>query len=333
MGQYQQYASTKFANVANEWAKSNIVSATLGHVPRIIFETLCFTLIVFAMLGINNSDTKLDEALIPMLTLYVISVYRVLPSFNRMFAALNEISFQLRSLDIIYDTLRNEKREELSGSELQFSASIELKKISFNYSGRNIFQNLTVTINKSDKVCVFGETGSGKSTLIDVIMGLQSPNDGTIFIDGKQTDVAQSRHWRTNFGYVPQNVYLFDGSVAENVAFGEAPNTNRLIELLKAVQLWDILEQRQGLQTNVGEGGVSLSGGQKQRLAIARALYKNPKILILDEATNALDTKTEDEILRRIMDRCADKTVIFITHNSALKQYANNLIDLSERDA
>ena len=286
LGQYQQYASTKFANVANEWAKSNIVSATLGHVPRIIFETLCF-LIVFAMLGINNSDTKLDEALIPMLTLYVISVYRVLPSFNRMFAALNEISFQLRSLDIIYDTLRNEKREELSGPELQFSASIELKKISFDYSGRNIFQNLTVTINKSDKVCVFGETGSGKSTLIDVIMGLQSPNDGTIFIDGKQTDVAQSRHWRTNFGYVPQNVYLFDGSVAENVAFGEAPNTNRLIELLKAVQLWDILEQRQGLQTNVGEGGVSLSGGQKQRLAIARALYKNPKILILDEATNA----------------------------------------------
>ena len=179
----------------------------------------------------------------------------------------------------------------------------------------------------------FWETGSGKSTLIDVIMGLQSPNDGTIFIDGKQTDVAQSRHWRTNFGYVPQNVYLFDGSVAENVAFGEAPNTNRLIELLKAVQLWDILEQRQGLQTNVGEGGVSLSGGQKQRLAIARALYKNPKILILDEATNALDSKTEDEILRRIMDRCADKTVIFITHNSALKQYANNLIDLSERDA
>ena len=165
-----------------------------------------------------------------------------------------------------------------------------------------------------------GESGSGKSTLIDLIIGVHPPNSGVIKIDSTQLSSRNINSWRKRIGYIPQNIYLFDGTIEENISFGNQIDEVKIIDVLKKVNLYDYLKLKDGLKTKVGEGGVLLSGGQKQRIGICRALYNDPQILVLDEATNSLDSLTENNILKEIRELTVDKTLIIISHNvNALK--------------
>ena len=187
--------------------------------------------------------------------------------------------------------------------------------MSFQYElNKPILKNINLSINKGDKIAFIGKSGSGKSTIVDIIIGLYKPTEGNIQIDDDLLNDDNIKQWRGKVGYIPQSVYLFDGSVGENIAFGNIYNEKKIIECLKSASIYDFLEEKEGLSTLVGEGGIMLSGGQKQRIAIARALYLEPEILVLDEATSALDDDTEAKIMDEIYHLCKDKTLIIIAH-------------------
>jgi ABC-type multidrug transport system fused ATPase/permease subunit len=220
-----------------------------------------------------------------------------------------------KSIDIINDEL-NTTQEDLTNNtiDIEFNNKIELINIDFAYQDKPVLNGINLTINKGDKIAFVGESGSGKSTLVDLIIGLYQPNQGEMCIDNMLIDKSNLQSWRSQIGYIPQQVYLFDSTITENVCFGRKIDQSLLEKVLKQANIFEFLQTKQGTETLVGEGGIQLSGGQKQRIAIARALYGQPEILVLDEATSALDDKTEKKIMSEIYQISQDKTLIIIAH-------------------
>ncbi|MDE7448505.1 MAG: ATP-binding cassette domain-containing protein, partial [Helicobacter sp.] len=173
-----------------------------------------------------------------------------------------------------------------------------------------------------------GESGGGKSTLVDLIIGLYRPNAGEVCVDNVPLTLDNIKSWRAKVGYIPQNVYLFDGSVADNIVFGRDYDEERLVSVLRQAGMLEILQQKEGLATQVGEGGNLFSGGQKQRIAIARALYGNPEILVLDEATSALDMQTEAMIMDSIYAASEQKTLLIIAHRLSTIEHCESVYRL-----
>ncbi|EJB0524342.1 ABC-type lipopolysaccharide transporter PglK, partial [Campylobacter jejuni] len=178
-----------------------------------------------------------------------------------------------------------------------------------------LFKNLNLNIKKGEKIAFIGESGCGKSTLVDLIIGLLKPKEGQILIDEQELNANNTKNYRQKIGYIPQNIYLFNDSIAKNITFGDAVDEEKLNRVIKQANLEHFIKNlSQGVQTKVGDGGSNLSGGQKQRIAIARALYLEPEILVLDEATSALDTQSEAKIMDEIYKISKDKTMIIIAH-------------------
>ncbi|EHR1320558.1 ABC-type lipopolysaccharide transporter PglK, partial [Campylobacter jejuni] len=186
----------------------------------------------------------------------------------------------------------------------------------FGYEGKKyLFKNLNLNIKKGEKIAFIGESGCGKSTLVDLIIGLLKPKEGQILIDEQELNANNTKNYRQKIGYIPQNIYLFNDSIAKNITFGDAVDEEKLNRVIKQANLEHFIKNlSQGVQTKVGDGGSNLSGGQKQRIAIARALYLEPEILVLDEATSALDTQSEAKIMDEIYKISKDKTMIIIAH-------------------
>ncbi|EAL6837753.1 ABC transporter ATP-binding protein, partial [Campylobacter jejuni] len=184
------------------------------------------------------------------------------------------------------------------------------------YEGKKyLFKNLNLNIKKGEKIAFIGESGCGKSTLVDLIIGLLKPKEGQILIDKQELNASNAKNYRQKIGYIPQNIYLFNDSIAKNITFGDAVDEEKLNKVIKQANLEHFIKNLpQGVQTKVGDGGSNLSGGQKQRIAIARALYLEPEILVLDEATSALDTQSEAKIMDEIYKISKDKTMIIIAH-------------------
>ena len=241
----------------------------------------------------------------------------------------NQIKFNKHSLDIVHSDIFYEV-EDIGDEEIEFKREIKLEDISFAYiENKYILKDINLTIKKGEKVAFVGESGSGKSTLVDIIIGLYRPNSGKIYIDNRELNLSNIKSWRKKIGYIPQSIYLFDGTVAQNVAMGGEIDKEKMIRVLKQANIWDFLkEHHQGLDTFVGEGGVKLSGGQKQRVAIARALYFEPEVLVLDEATSALDSETESKIMEEIYRVSQDKTLIIIAHRLSTLQGCDKIYRL-----
>lgn len=303
-----------FFKVSKLYTRSMIVSTTIQHVPRLSFEFVGFSIVVgIVMFLLYQHDTDISTHY-GTITIFVLGLYRLLPSITKILTNYNHILFYYQSLDLIYKDYFI-KLENIGADEIIFNSTIEINNIDFNYEpGKNILKSCTLEIKKNDKIAFIGESGSGKSTLVDIIMGLHKVSKGKILIDNVELSENNLFSWRNHFGYIPQSVYLFDGTVAENVAFGLDIDNERIIEVLKQANIWTVLESKNGIDTKVGESGVMLSGGQKQRIAIARALYKNPDILVLDEATSALDDDTEEKIMDEIYSIVKNKTLIIIAH-------------------
>ena len=185
-----------------------------------------------------------------------------------------------------------------------------------------------LTNTEGERVAFVGGSGSGKSTLVALIIGLHRPEKGKIKVDDTLIDDSNIQHWRSQIGYIPQQVYLFDGTVEENVCLGRSVKQDHLKKVLKQANIFDFLQTKQGVHTLVGEGGVQLSGGQKQRIGIARALYGQSKILVLDEATSALDGETEEKIMNEIYAIGKDKTLIIIAHRLTTIQGCDKVFKL-----
>jgi ABC-type multidrug transport system fused ATPase/permease subunit len=290
-----------------------------------------FSLVAFIIIYlVLKYHTDIKGAL-PILTVFILGLYRLLPSVNRIFSAYNEIVFYSKSLDIVHNELIYEP-EDLGDEEIEFKKEIKLENITFAYDEKEILKNVNLIIKKGEKIGIVGESGSGKSTLIDLITGLYRPKGGIISIDEKELNEKNIKSWRKKIGYIPQMIYLKDGSVAENVAFLEEIDETKVKEVLKKANILDFLEEHhEGIHTHIGENGVKLSGGQRQRIAIARALYNNPEILVLDEATSALDNETEAKIMNEIYKVGENKTMIIIAHRISTLDRCDRVVKMEKR--
>lgn len=234
-----------------------------------------------------------------------------------------------KGLEVVYEDLIYHTDYE-DNKAISFNRKIELKNINFEYKqNKGVIKDFNLTINKGDKIAFIGKSGAGKSTLIDLIIGIYKPKSGKIFIDDTLLDNENLRSWRKKIGYIPQQIFLFDGNVAENIALSDNIDENRVIECCKKANIWEFLCENDGIKTRVGDGGIKLSGGQKQRIAIARALYDNPEILVLDEATSALDNETESKIMDEIYDVATNKTLLVIAHRLTTIEKCERVVELN----
>tara|TARA_B100001250_G_C19794016_1_gene787924 strand:- start:384 stop:2141 length:1758 start_codon:yes stop_codon:yes gene_type:complete len=318
----EDFINKLFSKQINIFEKSFLINSFLSSIPRILIESflvLGIIGIIFFYISINKSFTDL----IPLLSLLAVSAVRLIPSFSSISRSLSIMKNYSPSLNTIVDEIVNfENKNEVidEPKSKEFSKTIKFNNVSFSYQDtkKNALTNLNFEINFGDKIGIIGGSGSGKSTLINLLIGLLKSSNGEILVDEININRIP-KSWSNQISYVPQDIYLLDDSIKNNIAFGENQNqidTHKINEVINLSQLKDVisnLEKKE--ETFVGDKAVRISGGQKQRIGIARSLYFNRKILVFDEATNAIDADNEKKIISNIVDTNKNKTIIYISHN------------------
>ncbi|MCK4499295.1 ABC transporter ATP-binding protein [Candidatus Babeliales bacterium] len=325
----EQGLLARFSHANFQLVRANTINTTLQNTPRLLLETMGFIVLVSAVIYVVYR-VETPQYVIPILSMYALAFYRFMPSITRIMNYYNQIIFAKSSIDksnpLFYQT------EKLGNETVAFNGMLELKNVTFSYDEKNyVLRNVSLSIPKNKTIALVGESGAGKSTLADILMGLYIPKDGTVSVDGKRLTMDNIKNWRGKVGYIPQQIYLFDGTIAENIVFGRHYNEFKVIEVLKKANLYAFLNTQNGIHTKVGEDGIRLSGGQRQRVAIARALYSDPEILVLDEATSSLDTKTEAKIMDEIYESNKDKTIIIIAHRLSTIQKCDLIYKIENR--
>jgi len=302
-----------YETAAETRSRAEVFYNVFGALPKGILESIGFSLLIAAVMFFIKMYHDASAA-IPVITMYALALYRILPSIHRMVQNIGEIFYFQKTLENVNESLHQQAEKE-DAEPLDFKHSIRFENISFSYmSGNEVIKGISFTVNKGEKIAITGESGGGKSTLIDIITGIHKPVSGKIIIDDTVLTNKNIRSWRVKIGYIPQSIYLFDGTVAENVSFASIPDDDKIIKALQRANIWDFLIQKEGIYTRVGDGGIQLSGGQQQRIGIARALYDDPEVLVLDEATSSLDSETEKKIMDEIYNISENKTLIVIAH-------------------
>ncbi|EAI3136784.1 ABC transporter ATP-binding protein [Campylobacter coli] len=304
-----------FKTQSEIFAKANITSESVSAMPRIYLEGVGFCVLVFIVVFLVFKNQSDISGILATISIFVLALYRLMPSANRIITSYHDLLYYRSSLDIIYQILK-QKEESLGEEKIDFDKELRLENLSFGYKDKkNLFTCLNLSIKKGEKIAFIGESGCGKSTLVDIIIGLLSPREGRVLVDKNELNMKNVKNYRQKIGYIPQNIYLFNDSIAKNISFGDEVDEEKLQRVIKQANLEHFVKNLpQGVQTKVGDGGSNLSGGQKQRIAIARALYLDPEILVLDEATSALDTESEARIMDEIYKISKDKTMIIIAH-------------------
>jgi ABC-type multidrug transport system fused ATPase/permease subunit len=299
-----------------------------AELPKIFFEiAILAAIFVFLFFFLNDSRINIKEN-IPIIGIYVVAIFRLVPSANRIGGALQKVKFSKNAINKIKRELKENlkiKKKKISiKNDLSWN-KIEFKNISFSYNKTKVLEKINFKLNKRDKIFLNGESGSGKSTLVNIICGLLKPNKGKIFIDGKIVNKNYSDFMLDKVAIVPQDIYLFNETIKKNIIFNELykKNNNFLKKILTTTGLSNL-----NLNKSIKEDGKSISGGQRKRVGIARALYKKPDILILDEATSELDKLSESKIIDNIIKNYKDLTIIIISHNKQLNKYTKKLINL-----
>lgn len=311
-----------FSNSSQNYARTIALSQVVAQLPRFILEAITFggilLIILYKMIQSGNFNNSL-----PVISLYVFAGYRLMPALQQIYNSLTQLTFVGPSIDKLHSDLKSLKPLNINHDEdvLTFNKEINLHHIHYNYpnTSRAALRDINLTIPLKSTVGLVGSTGCGKTTTIDIILGLLEPQKGTLEVDGKVITEQNSRAWQRSIGYVPQHIYLSDDTVMANIAFGVEPkdiNHDMIKKASKIANLHQFVtdELPKQYQTTIGERGVRLSGGQRQRIGIARALYHNPKVLVLDEATSALDNQTEQEVMKAINNLNKKITIILIAH-------------------
>ncbi len=318
---------SRFSRPASEFEKYQACFKTISAVPQYLMELVAFGGVMIIVLYLIISGRGLGTA-IPVIGLYAFATHRLMPSLQTVFRQVTTIRFNARAVNILYRDLESYRRGKGCSAPLKkdikplpLKNELRLENIRFTYpgAGEPVIKNLNLTIKASSSIAFAGETGAGKTTAADIILGLLRPSNGKILADGTEITDENLARWQRNLGYIPQEIYLQDDTVASNVAFGVQPNEidmKRIEESLKIANLYRfVMEELPDAQhTLIGERGVRLSGGQRQRIGIARALYHDPEILVMDEATSALDGVTEAAVFEAINNISKAKTLIMIAH-------------------
>lgn len=320
----------------------NLVSISSQREKMTIVQQFPNSLIELSVVGcmtvlIALSGAFHGENLSVMVGVFAVAAMRMLPAVRTLTSGWTSVKNGLYSLDILEKGLSDEGVEKVVDESFEFNKGVEVRGISFSFpdGGHKVFDKFSMEIRKGEKVGVKGPSGGGKTTLFNLLLGFYKPDEGGIYIDGKELTVANRAGWLKYAGYVQQDVFILDASLAENIAFGVPPgdiDREKVERIIKEVSLSSYLKQLpEGIDTRIGEMGAKLSGGQKQRVGIARALYKGADILFLDEATSSLDSATEAEINQSILELSRyrdDLTIIAIAHRESSLKFCDRVIDL-----
>jgi ATP-binding cassette subfamily B protein len=320
-----------------EWRRAQGKNQLIGATPRYGVETL--GMLIIAALGFAMSQKPGGMSLaIPTLGAIALGAQRMLPALQQCYATLSSLRGAAASLREVVTLLEQpipaNVSDDRTAAKLPFDEAIDLKSVTFGYAGheRTVLKEINLKICRGDRIGIIGTTGSGKSTLIDMIMDLLSPTDGEIEIDGHPLSAENLRSWQSQIAHVPQSIYLFDGTIEENIAFGVPMNLidrNRVQEAAQRARIHEVIEELpEGYQTVVGERGVRLSGGQRQRIGIARALYKKAKVMVLDEATSALDNATEAAVMDSMAEIGRELTILIIAHRLTTLSRCDRIIEM-----
>jgi ATP-binding cassette subfamily C protein len=331
--QKEPYFCEQVAEYSDNLSSTQAFANLYTQVPRFLLEYISMS-VVLSLIFIFIATGYSGEQIMILISVFGATAVQFLPGMNRLTQALTGISYGKVALDNVYqelkslekDVQRNES-DKTESAILSFEKEITLSKVSYSYDSEAVLNNITLRLPKAKRIAFVGSSGAGKTTLVDIILGVLLPKSGKLLVDGREVTSENRKIWQKKFGYIPQMIYIYDYSLKENIAFGlkkEAIDEERVWECLRQAQL-DVFVKGQcaeGLETIVGENGIRLSGGQRQRLGIARALYHNPDILVMDEATAALDNQTEREITKALDNIRGDKTIISIAHRlSTIKHY------------
>lgn len=341
LGRERNYLSA-FSTPAKRHSKVRAINATLRQVPKFGLEALAFGGIIILTLILVSHHGGVENGAIadslPTLGLYAFAGYRLLPTMQIMYSSAATLKFGAVAVEAIYDDLKinNSKALPKSMAEpLNLSEYVAFQKINYLYpdSAENGLTDISFEIDRGMTVGIVGTTGAGKTTLVDVFLGLLPATSGRIIVDGTPLTSEMMRQWQASIGYVPQDVFLIGASVKENIAFGvpkDQIDNHAVRQAAALAQIQDFIESElpNGFDTDVGERGVRISGGQKQRIGIARALYHNPEVIVFDEATSALDNTTERALMKEISALSGTKTIIMIAHRLSTVQQCDSILVL-----
>ena len=337
-------SKTFIYNYIKYLTKTNKINAKLKifeEIPRHLLELL-FVIIIsfFIFYQISIRSNSISEVLV-LLGIFAVISFKLVPAINKIMRIMQSLKYNYPLTKVITDELKksgefNKKKINKKDPILNFKKII-FNNVKFQYSEKEkaIFNNINLEIENYQKIGISGKSGSGKTTFVDLLIGLLKPTDGKIAVDKKDL-LEIENNWQKIVGYVPQSVYLLNESVKKNIAFeldDEKIDSKKVKEVIKQVQLTDLVKRMEGgIDANIGDKGLNLSGGEKQRLGIARCLYKDPKVIIMDEATASLDTETESLILKEILNNLTKNLlIILISHNTTtLHNYCNRIIKISD---
>lgn len=321
----EQFFINKFAASSRRFTDTETYVRTTSELPRYLLEAIAFGGIILLVVILNITRGNTGE-IIPLVSLFAFAGYRMMPAMQKIFNSLTSIYFNQAILDTIHADITGGDAQEVveitsEAEALPFGKAIALRGATFSYpeTGAPVIRDIDLTIPKQSSIGFVGTTGSGKTTLVDILMGLLVPQEGTMHIDDVQLDSTNMRSWQRNIGYVPQDIFLSDDTIGRNIAFGipdELIDFAQVREAARLAALDEFIGQSlpKGYETVIGERGVRLSGGQRQRIGLARALYTNPAVLVLDEATSSLDGETETSVLDAVKNASKDRTIIMIAH-------------------
>lgn len=315
----------------------------VGAIPRFGVEALGMVLIAtlaYVLLMASGGDSGESNA-IPVLGALALGAQRLLPVLQQIYYSYitikgNQASTQ-DALDLLDQPMPSYANKPLP-KPIEFKSNITIKNLGFRYSmeGPWVLRNINLLIPKGSRVGIIGVTGSGKSTVLDVLMGLLNPSEGALFVDNTEITIKNARAWQAHISHVPQSIYLADASIVQNIAFGVSPekiDMSRVIEAAEQAQIASTIKDwRNGYETMVGERGVRLSGGQRQRIGIARALYRQSSVIIFDEATSALDSETEAAVMQTVESLNREQTILIIAHRLTTIKNCDQIVQVSKNN-
>ncbi len=336
----------KEEKLLSDYNHGNLITANIGRkqnfiqqMPRLLFEYMAVLLFcALVLIFLYFKDNEFNN-FITTIGVFVAATFRILPSVNKILVKSQTMRFSKSAIDLVYrefKTLNIKPPKKDTVNPINFE-KLNFNKISFSYDKpkKSLLKNVDFEIAKGKTYGLIGPSGSGKSTLLDLIMNIQYPEDGSIVINSKFNINDVSKSWQKILGYVPQNVILTDDTLANNIAFGKYENEidlDRIKASIKSSQLENYVNKlERGLDTMVGENGIRISGGERQRVGIARALYLNPQILVLDEITSSLDLKTENNLIEDLNNLKGQKTILIITHRLSTLKYCDEIFKIENK--
>ncbi len=327
-GIFSRYIKT-FSSIATKH------SAFMNY-PKIVLEMSAIIIIAITLILINYSNIEL-KSMIPFFGVFAAAAFRLLPSVNKLMTSFNNISFYRSSINMMAKEYNkfDIKVNNIAEKNILFEKEIKIKNLNFSHNQKDIiYDNENITIQKFDCVGIYGESGSGKTTLVDIIMGLYKPDKGELLVDDQKISSAtEIKNWQKKISYVPQSIFLFNGSIKNNVSFEfneKLIDSKKVSQSLLSSQLEKFSDTPEKLNYKIDEGGGNLSIGEKQRIGIARALYKDPELIILDEPTSALDNNTANNLIKFLGEFRKNRTLIIISHDLSSLKFCNKIYEIKQ---